>query len=263
MRFGLALPSMASPRRLVDLAVTAERSGWDGVFVDDHIQMPAPTGLEPHDPWVLLGAIAQTTTRIRLGAMVTPLSRRRPQKFAKEVVTLDHLSGGRVITGVGLGNLPEEEFAAFGDAASLKDRAERTDEALDVVSALWSGERVRHQGAHFTVDAVMRPVPVQRPRPPIWIACGWPNARPLARARRWDGVVAIDRQRGFMEPEEVGRVVEALGPAAPGFDVVAIWSPGRAAEEYARAGATWLLRALPPADDWLTALEAAAAQSPE
>ncbi|WP_158879740.1 LLM class flavin-dependent oxidoreductase [Amycolatopsis anabasis] len=262
MRHGLALPSMAPADRLIELAVTAENSGWDAVFLDDHVRMPPGSGLEPHDPWVLLGAIAHATGRIRLGAMVTPLARRRPHKFAKEVATLDHVSGGRVITGVGLGNLPDDEFAAFGDEPDAKIRAERTDEALKLVAGFWSGDRIVHHGKHFTVDAELRPVPVQRPRPPLWIACGWPARRPLARARRWDGAIIIDRERGFLDPAGVSAVVAALGPVPEGFDVIALRAPGQAPAGYAAAGATWLLEARAPAGDWLSELEATAGRAP-
>ncbi|HEY9379064.1 MAG TPA: LLM class flavin-dependent oxidoreductase, partial [Jiangellaceae bacterium] len=103
MRFGVSMPNAGDPTRLVELAVIAEDAGWDGFFLWDHLQLDAVGRPPMHDPWVLLGAIAARTSRVRLGTMVTPVARRRPWKLAKEITTLDHLSAGRVVVGVGLG----------------------------------------------------------------------------------------------------------------------------------------------------------------
>src|SRR5947208_17025602 len=99
MKFGVSMPNAGDPAVLVDLAVEVERAGWDGYFLWDHVQMRPSLPLT-HDPWVLLGAMAVRTERIRLGTMVTPVPRRRPWKLAKEIATVDHLSGGRMILGV-------------------------------------------------------------------------------------------------------------------------------------------------------------------
>jgi alkanesulfonate monooxygenase SsuD/methylene tetrahydromethanopterin reductase-like flavin-dependent oxidoreductase (luciferase family) len=188
VRFGLTLCNhggFADPALLVELAVAAESAGWDGVFVWDHV---ARDGEPPMtDPQVALAAIAARTSKVRIGTMVTPLARRRPQKVAREAVALDHLSGGRMTLGVGLGVHPEE-FAMLGDEPDPRSRAALLDEALDVVTALWTGERVRHHGPAFTVDAWFRPTPVQQPRIPIWVGGTWPNRAPFRRAARFDGV---------------------------------------------------------------------------
>ena len=131
MRFGLSVPPFTDPAEVVRLASRAEASGWDGFFLWDHLQWDGV--VDAHDPWVLLGAIARETERLRLGTMVTPLSRRRPQVVAKHVTTLDHLSGGRAVLGVGLGDPPDLDFSDFGDEASYRVRAEITDEALTVL----------------------------------------------------------------------------------------------------------------------------------
>ena len=94
MRFGMSVPNAGDPAQLVDLAVTAEEAGWDGFFLWDHLQLDAVRRPPMHDPWVLLGAIAARTSRVRLGTMITPIPRRRPWKLAKEITTLDHLSAG-------------------------------------------------------------------------------------------------------------------------------------------------------------------------
>src|SRR5262249_24104165 len=143
-----------------------------------------------------LTAIATVTTRIRIGALVTPLARRRPWKVARETVSLDRLSGGRLVFGAGLGSAggAESEWAAFGEEGDLGARAEMLGEALAVLAGLWSGERFSHSGKHYSVrDAVFRPTPAQTPRIPVWIAAYWPNRAPLRRAARWDGLFALFR----------------------------------------------------------------------
>jgi alkanesulfonate monooxygenase SsuD/methylene tetrahydromethanopterin reductase-like flavin-dependent oxidoreductase (luciferase family) len=215
--------------------------------------------LDVHDPWVVLGAVAQVTDRVRLGPMVTPLARRRPQKFAKEVTTLDHLSGGRVVVGVGLGAPADDEFAAFGEAGSDRERADRLDEALEVVTALWSGGPVAHRGDHFTVDAELRPTPLQRPRPPIWVAATWPNRRPLARAGRYEGVVPLGAGGAPAPPEIIARVAEIVGPDC---EVVATRTEAASAAEYEASGATWLIESCWPVGEWADELLVAAERGP-
>ena len=158
MKYGVSMPNMADPKVLVDLAVEAEAVGWDGVFLWDHVQWRRDVGNDIHDPWVLLGAIAVQTSTVALGPLVTPVARRRPQKLAKEVITLDHLSGGRAVLGVGLGAPAEDEFANFGDAADDRVRAARLDEGLAVLDALLRADGpLVHHGEHFDIDADLRP----------------------------------------------------------------------------------------------------------
>ena len=140
MRYLLSVPPFTDPAVVVDLARTAEASGWDGFFLWDHLRWDDVQDV--HDPWVLLGAIAQVTERMLLGTMVTPLSRRRPWVVAKHLVTLDHLSGGRAVLGVGLGEPPDVDFGDFGDEADARVRAAILDEALDVVAGLVGDGRV-------------------------------------------------------------------------------------------------------------------------
>jgi alkanesulfonate monooxygenase SsuD/methylene tetrahydromethanopterin reductase-like flavin-dependent oxidoreductase (luciferase family) len=262
LKYGISFPNSGPAARLVAAGQQAERSGWDAVFFWDHIQLVRAMNLELHDPWVLLGALAQTTSRVRLGTVVTPLPRRRPWKFAREVTTLDHLSGGRVIVGAGLGFPPDADFAAFGEIVDERERGARLDEALSVATALWSGEDVAYEGAHFRADARFLPTPVQRPHPPVWIACTWPRLAGVARARRWQGIVPISVEGEPLPPAGIAEVVEALGPRQAGFDVVAGWGPGQSAADYERAGATWLITSRWPDGDWLDQLEEAAARPP-
>lgn len=259
MKFAISLPNAGPPQQLLQLAVRAEQNGWDGVFVWDHVHLFRAMRLELHDPWVILGAIAAATSRVRIGTMVTPLPRRRPQKFAKEVVTLDHLSGGRVIVGVGLGFPPDDEFTMFGEASADRERADRLDESLDVVTALWTGEPVEHAGRFYRVSAQLLPKPAQRPRPPIWIAAQWPNRRPLERARRYEGIAPIGADGQPLGIEGLRQVAAAIGP---GHDVMGSWLPGPSIDEYADAGVTWLVDSRWPDGNWFNELSAAADRNP-
>jgi alkanesulfonate monooxygenase SsuD/methylene tetrahydromethanopterin reductase-like flavin-dependent oxidoreductase (luciferase family) len=263
MRFGLSLPNMGEARDLVRLASAAEVSGWDGVFLWDHLHLSRALRLDVVDPWVTLGAMALATERVRLGTLVTPLARRRPWKVAKEVVTLDHLSNGRAVVGVGLGEPPDDDFAAFGDPADPRERAARLDDGLDVLAGLMTGEPFVHEGPRFRVDASFLPVPRQSPRPPIWVAGILPHRKPFARAARWDGVVPLSGEEQLMTPDDVAEVL-ALTRRGDGFDVVVAPRPGIAPSEFADAGATWLTASAPPwLDGWWDMLEVMAREGPD
>jgi alkanesulfonate monooxygenase SsuD/methylene tetrahydromethanopterin reductase-like flavin-dependent oxidoreductase (luciferase family) len=248
MRFAVSIPPFTDPATVLEMARDAETAGWDGVFLWDHLQWSTTTRPDVHDPWVLLGVIAQETERVVIGALVTPLSRRRPWVVAKHLVTLDHLSGGRVVFGVGLGEPPEGDFGDFGDEADPRIRAAILDEGLDVLDQLLRTGHASHQGTHLTVDADIRPAPVQQPRPPIWVAGVVPNKRPLARARRWDGVVPIAAD-DLLTPQVLADYLGGDVPA--GWDVVTSWAEGVPADEYADVGATWLIESTWPVDDWV------------
>lgn len=257
MRVGLNMPNFAEfadPETFVGIARNAEAAGWDGVFVWDHINPFPAWGVPVADPWILLAAAAQATSRIRLGTMVTPLPRRRPWQLARETATLDVLSHGRLILGVGLGIPVETEYEAFGEDGSLRTRAEKVDEALDVLAGLWSGEPYEHAGKHYRVaQTTFLPQTVQRPRVPIWVAATWPLERPLARAARWDGIapLMLDASGEYVsiEPEHVGAMAERvreLRGSLDGFDIVVSEEvtsseppdPARL-RAFAHAGLTW------------------------
>lgn len=266
MRYAVSIPNFAEPAELVDLGVGAEASGWDGVFYWDHLYGSPAAPMPVADPWVVLGALAARTTRVRIGPMVTPLPRRRPQKVAREAVTLDRLSGGRLVLGVGLGN-PPEEFSAFGDDADRSVLGARLDEALDVVTGLWSGAPFAYDGAHFTVrDAQFLPTPAAGTIP-IWVAGTTPHRRPVRRAARFDGLVlaTVTPERGIdpVTPELVsaaaGDVRRRRGDLVD-FDVVVLCPSMPAPEDvaaYAGAGATWML-----VTGWIDSLRAVIAGGP-
>jgi alkanesulfonate monooxygenase SsuD/methylene tetrahydromethanopterin reductase-like flavin-dependent oxidoreductase (luciferase family) len=191
MRYGLALPNGGEgcdPRTLGELAHLAEEAGWDGVFLEDYITWQGHDDVPTYDPWVALAAMAVRTERVRLGTSVTPLTRRRPWKLAREAVSLDHLSGGRLILGVGLGDLGDPGFGKVGETTETRTRARMLDEALDVLVGLWSGQPFSYHGTYYHVDEVtFLPAPVQQPRIPIWVGGNWPHAGVIRRAARWDG----------------------------------------------------------------------------
>lgn len=226
MKHGIDIPpfeEFADPRFMAEVAYEAEQAGWDAVFTWDHVWlgMKAPFV----DPWVALSAVAMRTERIRLGAMVTPLARRRPWQVARETVSLDHLSNGRLIVGVGLGGPIDAEFAAFGEETDNKVRARKLDEGLDVLAGLWSGEPFSYEGEEYKIDDVtFLPTPVQQPRIPIWVGGQWPNRAPFRRAARWDGAFPISNNgQTPITPDDLRDIAELVtahrtsdGP----FDVV-------------------------------------------
>jgi alkanesulfonate monooxygenase SsuD/methylene tetrahydromethanopterin reductase-like flavin-dependent oxidoreductase (luciferase family) len=264
LNFGLYLPNFGSfgnARAIADLARDAEASGWDGLFVWDHVARPGAPDVV--DPWVALAAAAACTTRLRLGTTVTPLPRRRPWKLARESVSLDRLSGGRLILGVGIGSGRDVEWDAFGEERDARVRGAMLDEGLAVLTGLWSGEPFSFEGAHYRVErAQFRPTPAQTPRIPIWVGGTWPARIPLERAARWDGYFPLFGPHGA--PGDVALLAQAAarvrerreraGATGP-FDVVKHSGPGtplardaraELAARYGRAGATWWLDTLVP-----------------
>jgi alkanesulfonate monooxygenase SsuD/methylene tetrahydromethanopterin reductase-like flavin-dependent oxidoreductase (luciferase family) len=216
---------LVNPRLLAELAAGAEERGWDGVFLWDHVTYPEPVRAVA-DPWIALSAIAAATRRIRIGPLVTPLSRRRVHKLARETVTLDHLSGGRLTLGIGLGSERTNELAPFGEVTDARERAVLLDDGLDALARYWSGE--------------FQPVPVQRPRIPVWAAARWPRRKPLRRAARWDGLFPIDLP-GPDELAQLAAEVNGLRETDDPFDIVVTNPPGTDPAPWEAAGATWAL----------------------
>jgi alkanesulfonate monooxygenase SsuD/methylene tetrahydromethanopterin reductase-like flavin-dependent oxidoreductase (luciferase family) len=252
MQVAVSVPNAGDPAALVEFAVDLERAGYDGFFVWDHLQLVQAMRLDLVDPWVLLGAVAQATERIRLGTMVAALPRRRPWKLAKEITTLDHLSGGRVICGFGLGFPPDSEFEVFGEESGLLPRARAVDEALGLMDRFLRGEPVSHRGEHYQVEAQLLPGCLQSPRPPFWIAATRPFQKPLERARRWDGVVPLGDEFP-LRPKELEEYVGDL-LARPDFSVVNGWHPEHRREEYEAIGVDWLIESTWPEEGWLDEL---------
>ncbi len=265
MRFGIIATS-GDPRAVAGLAAEAEAAGWDGVFTWDGIAIgPGDT----YDPWVVMAAMAMRTSRVRLGAIVTPPSRRRPWKLAREAMSLDRLSGGRLVLPVGLGALDDAAFRNVGEEVDARVRAELLDETLEILDGLWSGEPFGFEGRHHRfAPMTFRPTPVQQPRIPIWVVGAWPRERSMRRAVRWDGVLVQAQGPGggvaAVTPEVVAEVVAYGRRERPPELRSRLWDvvvdgvtpaedPAGAADTvrpFREAGATWWIDA-----DWEHGLE--------
>jgi alkanesulfonate monooxygenase SsuD/methylene tetrahydromethanopterin reductase-like flavin-dependent oxidoreductase (luciferase family) len=252
VRYGFVLPGGSATEQL-EQAVLADGHGWDGVFVWE-----AAYGI---DAWTLLGAMAQRTTNVRLGTMLTPLPWRRPWKLASQVLTLDQVSGGRAILTVGLGAV-DPALGSTGEETDRRIRAERLDEGIDLIAALWAGER-HFTGAHYQADFPAEALwagvtaTAQRPRVPIWVVGAWPRPRSMRRVLRCDGLVPVSLGDDGMRattPEDITAMrawLDANGGTRPGFDLVMEGSTpaddaaGAAAvvRPWEEAGCTWWLEA--------------------
>ncbi len=267
-RRGLFVPPfdvLADPRVVAELAVEAEEAGWDGFFVWDHLLYADPVRAIA-DPWTCCAAVAARTSRMVLGPMVTPLSRRRPHVLARQAASLDLLSGGRLVLGFGLGDDGNVgELSRFGEETDPRTRAAMLDEGLDVLAGLLSGGRVQHEGTHFTArDVEFLPAATRPGGIPVWIAGRWPNCAPLRRAARWDGLFVIATE----SPDDVRAAREALaalrtenGRTGESELVVRV-QPGDDVAPWADAGATWVLTQVGPYDMDLDAVRAVVRSGP-
>jgi alkanesulfonate monooxygenase SsuD/methylene tetrahydromethanopterin reductase-like flavin-dependent oxidoreductase (luciferase family) len=253
VKCGFVIP-FGDARDAANLAREAEQAGWDGFFVWDSVW-----GV---DAAVMLAAAAMTTETIRLGTMITPVSRHRPWKLAAEWAALDNLSGGRMILSVGLGAI-DTGFAAFGEVTDKRQRAELLDEGLEILTGLWAGQPFSFSGKHYTVqptDFMNPPPPVQQPRIPIWVVGAWPRRRSMRRAVRWDGLLPSklnDRgEHDKVMPEDIAAMraylVEQRGdPDLAGYDIVVEGktagddseAAAQALHPWVEAGATWWIEA--------------------
>ncbi|MGE5595309.1 MAG: LLM class flavin-dependent oxidoreductase [Hyphomicrobiales bacterium] len=237
MKFGFVQP-FGDARFTVDLAREAEQSGWDGLFVWEPVWGP--------DAWVALTAAAMVTERLRLGTMLTPVSRMRPWELASKTATLDALSNGRVTLAVGLG-APDTGFKTFGEVTDIRTRAELLDEGLDILTGLWKGQPYTYQGKHYTVGEFdfphHAPPPVQQPRIPIWVV-GVNRPKSLRRVAKYDGLVHqgtpgdLPELRNWLEAnrESGGHFEYVVEGTTPGGDRAA----SRAViDQWEQAGATW------------------------
>ncbi|MHA2396870.1 MAG: LLM class flavin-dependent oxidoreductase [Candidatus Thorarchaeota archaeon] len=214
MKYGINIPNFGwfgDIDTLVDIAVETEEAGWDGFFLWDHLLVFKQDDmvLSFVDPWIALTAIACNTKKIRLGPLITPLPRRRPWKVAREALSLDHLSKGRLVLGVGIGAPPDVEFDYFGEESDARIRAQMLDEGLDIITGLWSGEPFSFKGTHYQLEEMtFLPKPNQNPRIPIWVGGGVPNKAPFRRAARYDGVAPVHSK--WPEPVTLQHLEDAL-----------------------------------------------------
>lgn len=258
MQYALSLPpfgDFSDPHFLMDAARRAEAAGWDGFFVWDHVFWD-PSFHPNLDAWVGLAAVATVTTRMRIGTMLTPLPRRRPWIVARQTTTLDRLCNGRLTLGVGIGSPEQWDYGFFHEDTDAKRRAQKLDEALDILTGLWRGQPFRYDGQQYQVEEVtFQPTPVQTPRIPIWVGGFWPHKPPARRAARWDGCYLI--KEGGMEPEDFReavayikqyRTTDAPFDVAGGNTLPDDPDAARArVQAYADAGVNWWME---PVDPW-------------
>ncbi len=250
MRYGFILPG-GNARVVAESARAAEAAGWDAFFIADCVWSV--------DPWVSLTAAAMVTERIRLGTMLTPISRRRPWTLASQTATLDDLSGGRVILAAGLGAI-DTGFANFGEVTDRKTRAELMDEGLEIITGLWQGQPFNFDGKHYHVRETTfypPPAPVQKPRIPIWMVGAWPRPKSMDRVARWDGLlpnkISPTGEGESVGPDDIRAMVAYLAErrpagAAPIDIIVEGETPGddqakarETVQPMRDAGATWWL----------------------
>ena len=237
MRYGFVVP-WADADEVGDLAATAEEAGWDGLFVWEPVW-----GV---DAWVSLGLAAVRTSRIRLGTLLTPPSRRRPWELASQVATVDRLSEGRVILSVGLGAI-DSGFDKFGEECDRRVRAELLDESLDIITGLWNGQPFSYAGKHYTIEPTEFPTignTVQEPRVPIWCVGMLGKAKSMARALRWDGLLPSGDKPGVPPSlDQIRAIRDELGDRE--YDIV-IEGAGseHSSAAWARAGATWWIESM-------------------
>jgi hypothetical protein len=248
MKYGFVIDA-ADVRTIGELAQETEAAGWDGAFISDALF----SGMAWFDPCVALAVMATRTERIRIGTMITPVSRRRPWKLAREAVSLDQLSAGRMTLGVGLGAADHDGgFAKVGEEMDIKVRAQMLDEGLEILDGLWRGKPFSFSGEHYQVEEMtMLPTPVQSPRIPVWVVGVWPRQKSLRRALKWDGIIpqkykTMDR----MTPAEVQTMKQFIDDerkASTPFDIlVGGQTPGankkqavKRVRPFEEAGATW------------------------
>jgi len=252
MRYGFVLP-YGDARTTANLAREAELAGWDAFFVWEPVW-----GV---DAWVCLAAAAMITEKIKLGTMLSPLSRMRPWKIASEAATLDNLSNGRVILSVGLG-ATDTGFVEFGEETDRKTRAELVDEGLDIITGLWRGQPFNYDGKHYHVKEIKfypPPLPIQQPRIPIWVVGAWYRKKSMERVLKYDGLLpnkmGDDGKPGLAMPDDIRAMKKFIDenrtPAMP-FDIVVegvTLGNDRAqaasiVRPFADAGATWWVEAM-------------------
>jgi len=276
MNYGIYVPNFGaetSAQALADLACEAEDSGWDGFFLWDHILHSKSQRAPLVDPWVTLAAVAVNTHHIRIGTSVTALARRRPWKLARETVTLDHLSAGRLTLGVGLGFPPDADFSLFGDDADPRVRAAKLDEGLEILTGLWRGKPFSFTGKYYQIEkTVFLPGTFQSPRIPIWVGGFWPNRAPFRRAARWDGAFPLKQGSSMTAKDlrEISAYVEQHRTVSTQFDLVMMGytdgtDPEKASsvvQRYAHSGLTWWLESLYPMRNSVEAMRERVRQGP-
>jgi alkanesulfonate monooxygenase SsuD/methylene tetrahydromethanopterin reductase-like flavin-dependent oxidoreductase (luciferase family) len=256
-KFGVYIANhgiFADPQDYIELSIIAEGSNWDGFFIWDHMHLNKDSSDPVLDPWIVLAGIATKTEKLRIGTTVTALARRRPWKIARETVSLDRLSNGRLVLGVGLG--VDNDFSDFGEDGDSQVRGKKLDETLDILTGLWTGQPFSYQGEFYKLNEVkFIPKPVQKPIP-IWVGGTWPNKKPFRRAAKYNGIFPL--REGFEEHlwtsdmKEIIKYIKLHREASEPFDVIHTVVTSTKKEEnqwihdYIEAGVTWIVECFYP-----------------
>jgi alkanesulfonate monooxygenase SsuD/methylene tetrahydromethanopterin reductase-like flavin-dependent oxidoreductase (luciferase family) len=252
MKIGLALPYTGA-KAVARWAKMAEDAGWDGCFLGDAIWC--------EDPMICLAAAAMVTQRIRLGTMIIPVPLRRPWKIASESVALDHLSGGRLILGLGTGATWMGWQGFPDEVTDPKTRAEMLDECIDILTLLYCSKPFDYDGRHYHLklslvdEQYYPPKPIQQPRIPLWVPAIPLRPKSMQRALKCDGLFIETINQEAVTPEDVRAVkayVDENRTLSTPFDIVATGSTNRLEPsqrsqflgQLAEAGATWWIEGL-------------------
>lgn len=256
MRYGIALP-YTHAQTVAKLSQLIEETGWDGVFLGDAIWC--------EDSMIGLAAAAMTTSRIRLGTMITPVPLRIPWKLASESLALDHLSDGRLTLGLGAGAVWMGWQAFPDEVTDNRSRAEMLDETIDILTLLYQRRQFDYDGNHYHLKLTQLdlmhypPKPVQQPRIPLWCVGLWSHEKSMRRTLKCDGVI-VEKRSPENKPEDVTpqdvRAIKAYAeanrtPSTP-FDIVLNGSTAGLdhaqtqdkLQPLAEAGATWWIEGL-------------------
>jgi len=252
VKFGIYIANhgiTSNPQDYIKLAKRGEECGWDGFFLWDHVFPPWAADDDVLDPWIILSAIAAQTNEITIGTTVTPLARRRPMMIAREAITIDRLSNGRFILGVGLGSTGE--FKALGEEEDPKTRGDMLDESLEILKGLWSGKPFTFDGKHYKIKEPVKFKPEGNVK--IWVGGNWPNKKPFRRAAKFDGIFPLkagsDPSLYPQDYQEILSYIRKYRKSLDSFDVVkSILTVGNKEEDayihdFMEIGVNWLLEA--------------------
>jgi hypothetical protein len=260
LKFGFIIPGGSTPE-IVEMASILEDSGWDGAFYYDDIYTDAKT--EMSAAWPIMAAMASTTKKVRIGSLLTAVGRRRPWELARESVTVDWLSKGRLVLPTGLGWAGDGAYIKAGMPAERKTRAEMLDEGLEILDGLWSGKPFRYEGKHNQIKSMrFIPRPFQKPRIPIWVvgAWGWPKS--MGRVLKYDGLIpvikkpngdheevtpsAISEMRKFVSEKRVvkGNMRKDFDIIKDGTTPLDHTKARKIVQPFEEAGATWWMESM-------------------
>ena len=223
VKFGIYIANhgiTSNPQDYVKLAKSAEENGWEGFFLWDHVFLPWSPDVHVLDSWSMLAAIATQTNTLTLGTTVTPLARRRPMVIARQAITIDRLSNGKFILGVGLGGT--EELKVLGEEENPKVRGEMLDESLEILKGLWSGKPFTYDGKHYKIKEPVTFQPASDIK--IWVGGFWPNKKPFRRAAKYDGIfplkVGHDPSIYIEDYQEIKSYIGKYRKSMESFDLV-------------------------------------------